>query len=421
MTVPDYRTATGNDPAKSMKTVNNLSLEALARPPVEQQRIELVERKGKGHPDSICDAVAEGVSLALCREYQAAFGRILHHNADKGMLVAGQTQPRLGGGQVIGPMRLVLGDRAVREYHGKRIEVGAIAEASAKGWVRENLRFVDPERHLVIQNELQEGSPELTDIFEREVIGANDTSAAVGYAPLTETERLVLAAERWLNSPDFQRRFPEGGEDVKVMGVRRDRDLRLTVALAFVDQFVPDARNYFIRKEEMRLALTEYLTGRLHVLDRVVVQLNTLDDPARGDGGMYLTVLGTSAEGGDCGQVGRGNRVNGVMPLNRPISSEAAAGKNPISHVGKIYTLLTHHIADLVMERVPGLMEVYVWLCSQIGQPINAPLVAAAQVILQDGVGLSDVQPGIEAIIEEELAGVHRFGERLARVELPVW
>ena len=317
-------------------------------------------------------------------------------------------------------MRLVLGDRAASEYHGKRIQVGAIAEASAKGWLGQNLRFVDPQKHLVFQNELKEGSPELTDIFEREVVGANDTSAAVGYAPLTETEGLVLTAEQWLNSPDFQRRFPEAGEDVKVMGVRRDRDLTLTVALAFVDRFVPDAHSYFRRKEEMRLALTEYLTGRLHALDGVAVYLNTLDDPARGEGGLYLTVLGTSAEGGDCGQVGRGNRVNGVMPLNRPISSEAAAGKNPVSHVGKIYTLLTHHIARQVAERVQGVAEVYVWLCSQIGQPINAPWVAAAQVILQEGAGLPDVQPAIEAIIEQELAGIHEFGERLARGELPV-
>jgi S-adenosylmethionine synthetase len=207
---------------------------------------------------------------------------------------------------------------------------------------------------------------------------------------------------------------------VKVMGVRRDRGLTLTVALAFVDQLVPDARSYFRRKEEMRLALTEFLTGRLHTLDRVAVQLNTLDDPARGEGGLYLTVLGTSAEGGDCGQVGRGNRVNGVMSLNRPIGTEAAAGKNPVSHVGKIYTLLTHHIARQVVERVQGVAEVYVWLCSQIGQPIHAPWVAAAQVILQDGVGLPDVQPAVEAIIEQELAGIHEFGKRLARGELPV-
>jgi len=400
--------------------MNSILLEELKQRPLEQ-RIELVERKGTGHPDSICDAVAEAVSLALCREYSAAFGRILHHNTDKAMLVAGRTQPRLGGGEVLEPMCLVLGDRATAQYQGKRIEVGAIAQATAQNWLRQHLRFVDPERHLVFQNELKEGSPELTDLFQREVVGANDTSAAVGYAPLTETERLVLAAERWLNSPEFQHRFPEAGEDVKVMGVRRDRELVLTVALAFVDRFVADARSYFRRKEEMRLALTDYLTEQQRSLDRVLVHLNTLDDPGRGEGGMYLTVLGTSAEGGDCGQVGRGNRVNGVMSLNRPISTEAAAGKNPVSHVGKIYTLLTHRIASQVFQRVRGLSEVYVWLCSQIGQPINAPLIAAAQVILQEGVGLPDVQPAVEAIIEQELAEIHEFGERLARGELAVW
>jgi S-adenosylmethionine synthetase len=280
---------------------------------------------------------------------------------------------------------------------------------------------VDPAQHLVFQNELKEGSPELIDIFDRKIVGANDTSAAVGYAPLTETERLVLAAEQWLNSPDFKQRFPEAGEDVKVMGVRRDRDLALTVAIAFVDRFVPDAGAYFSRKEEMRLALTEYLNDRIQGLNRVVVHLNTLDDPGRGEGGMYLTVLGTSAEGGDCGQVGRGNRVNGVIPLNRPISTEAAAGKNPVSHVGKIYALLSHHIAGEILKRVQGLAEVYVWLCSQIGQPINAPVIAAAQIVLQEGAGLPDVQPAIEAIITQELAEVHEFGKRLARGELPVW
>jgi len=171
----------------------------------------------------------------------------------------------------------------------------------------------------------------------------------------------------------------------------------------------------------MRLGLTEYLEGKVRALNSIAVQLNTLDDPARGEQGMYLTVLGTSAEGGDCGQVGRGNRVNGVTSLNRPISTEAAAGKNPVSHVGKIYTLLTHHIASQVVQRVQGIVEFYVWLCSQIGQPIDAPVIAAAQVILQKGVALPDVQPAIEAVIEQELAEVREFGKRLSRGELPVW
>ena len=244
-------------------------VEALHNMPVEQQRVELVERKGVGHPDSICDAVMEEISLALCREYQAAFGRILHYNVDKALLVAGRTEPRCGGGNVIAPMRFIFGDRATAECAGKRIDVRAIAEVTAKGWLRRNLRFVDPEQHLIFQSELKEGSPELTDLFAREMIGANDTSVAVGYAPLTETERLVLACERHLNSPAARQRFPEAGEDVKVMGYRRDRELTLTVALAFVDRFIPDAATYFARKQEVATTMTDTLSSEQRTLDRV--------------------------------------------------------------------------------------------------------------------------------------------------------
>lgn len=399
----------------------NIILEELKQTPVEQQRVELVERKGTGHPDSICDAIMEQASVALCREYLAAFGRVLHHNIDKCLLVAGRTEPRPGGGRVLEPMRLVFGDRATAEYRGKRIDVGAIAEAAASDWLRRNLRYVDPARDIIFQNELKEGSPELTDIFEREVVGANDTSAAVGYAPLTETERLVFAAERYLNSPEFKHDFPEAGEDVKVMAYRNARELTLTVALAFVDRHVPDAGRYFERKREIQAALEAYLRREQRSMNRITVALNTLDDPARGAGGMYLTVLGTSAEGADCGQVGRGNKVNGVIALNRPMSTEAAAGKNPVSHVGKIYTLLTHRIAAEIYAGVPGLREVYVWLCSQIGQPIHQPLIASAQLILQQGVTLKDVRPSVESIIERELASLGHFTARLARGEVPVW
>ena len=112
--------------------MSNIILEELKQTPVEQQRVELVERKGTGHPDSICDAIMEQVSVALCREYLARFGRVLHHNIDKGLLVAGRTEPCPGGGRVLEPMRLVFGDRATAEYRGQRVDIGAVAEASAK-------------------------------------------------------------------------------------------------------------------------------------------------------------------------------------------------------------------------------------------------------------------------------------------------
>ncbi len=401
--------------------MRNILLESLDRTPVEKQGVELVERKGVGHPDSICDAIMEEISVALCREYKQTFGRILHHNIDKSLLVAGRTSPRLGGGTVDEPMRLIFGDRAVYEYRGKRIPVSEIAEETAKKWLRGNLRFVDPEKHILFQNEIKPGSPELTDIFEREVIGANDTSAAVGYAPMTQTERTVLATERRLNSPEFKARFPEAGEDIKVMGCRFDRTLVLTVAIAFVDRFVKSEEAYFARKKEMGKAVHDFIELQDLGFKEVRVQINTLDQPSRGEAGMYLTVLGTSAEGADGGQVGRGNKVNGVIALNRPMSTEAAAGKNPVSHVGKIYNLLAHQMANEVYQKVAGIQEVYIWLCSQIGQPIDQPLIASAQLILKPGLDLPSVSGQVEAVMEQELANIYQFTERLSRGELSVW
>lgn len=399
----------------------NILVEEVPHLPMEEQPIELVERKGVGHPDSICDAVAEAVSVELSRAYRDRFGKVLHHNIDKGLLVAGGATPRLGGGTVDEPMRLILGDRATYEYRGVRIPVGEIAEATAKGWLRGHLRFVIPREHVVFQNEIKPGSPELTDIFEREQMGANDTSAGVGYAPLSETEKLVLAVERHLNSTAFKAAHPEAGEDIKVMGYRFGRDLTLTVALAFVDRFISDEEIYFERKAAIGDQLQEFVARQSHAMEEVRIDINTLDEPSRGTSGMYLTVLGTSAEGGDCGQVGRGNRVNGVIAFNRPATTEAAAGKNPVSHVGKIYNLLSHEIAERIYLEVEGLRGVTVYLCSQIGHPIDQPLVAAAQIVLSSGIALSDVKIPVAEVIDRELATIQRFTERLIHGEFKVW
>jgi S-adenosylmethionine synthetase len=93
--------------------MRSITVESLDKTPVEDQRVELVERKGVGHPDSICDAIMEEISVALCTEYTETFGGIVHHNIDKGLLAAGRTLPRIGGGVVDERMRLVFGGRAI--------------------------------------------------------------------------------------------------------------------------------------------------------------------------------------------------------------------------------------------------------------------------------------------------------------------
>ena len=395
--------------------MQRIQLSCLSHLPVAQQPIELVERKGLGHPDSMCDAMMEAISIALCQAYMDAAGRVLHHNIDKGLLVAGQSEPALGGGRIVAPMRLVIGDRATAAWEGNRIPVNEVAESAAKQWLATHLRFVDPQRHLACQSELRPGSPELTDIFARQQLSANDTSAAVGYAPLTETERCVLSAEQWLNDPNVKIRFPEIGEDIKVMAYRQGRQLALTIAMAMIDRFIPNERTYFERKAMIRDELHRYLLHELSQINDLDIAINTLDQPGRGVGGMYLTVLGTSAEGADGGQVGRGNRVNGVISLNRPASNEAAAGKNPVSHVGKIYNLLSHQIAHHVYTIIEPVEEIYVWLCSQIGAPIEAPWVAAVQVKLASGVDLKDVEEAITDIAQAELTNLPTFTAQLMR------
>jgi S-adenosylmethionine synthetase len=396
-------------------------VEEFKQTPLEKQKFEIVERKGLGHPDSICDAILDRVSVRLSREYLDKFGTIMHHNADKSLLVAGEVETRFGGGTVKQPMLLIFGDRATSEVGGISIPVEKIAIESAKDWFRKNLRFVDPEKHVKYQVELKPGSAALVDIFKRKgkVLSANDTSAAVGYAPMTKTEKLVLETERYVNSKDFKKEFPESGEDVKVMGFRKNDEMDLTISMAFVDRFVESEEDYFRKKSEI-LEKIKAFTGENGGFKKITVNLNTLDVGGRGESGAYLTVLGTSADGADSGQVGRGNRVNGVIPLNRHVSSEAAAGKNPVSHVGKIYNILTHKIAGRIYDQVAGLEEVYVWLVSQIGKPIDQPAIAVAQVITEPGTSINDVRTDIDEIMNSELENIDKFCDDLARGKIQI-
>lgn len=383
---------------------------------IAEHPVEVVERKGNGHPDFICDSIMEAISVALSREYMNAFGFILHHNIDKGLLVAGTTVKTFGGGRMIRPMELIIGDRATFAAAGKKIPVKEIAIESARKWIRDGLRFVNPDVHVKYRVVLAPGSEELTDIFRRpgKIRRANDTSAAIGYYPLSPTETVVLELERYLNSGRFKKRYPETGEDIKVMGLRQGKLLDLTVAMPFMAGYIGSETEYFQRKEIVLKEMARFLE-KYTAFKGIEVHFNTLDETGRGLGGIYLSLLGTSAEDADSGQVGRGNRVNGLISMNRPMGTEAAAGKNPVSHVGKIYNVLAHSIARMVYEEVEGIKEVYILLLSRIGMPVDRPHMASAQVLTEGRVGLRDVSKKITGIIERELSGIDRFCIQLSK------
>ena len=388
---------------------------------ITEHRVEIVERKGTGHPDYMCDSIMDAISVALSKEYIKEFGTILHHNIDKGLLAAGRADKRFGSGKVLKPMELIIGDRATFKAAGKKIPVAEIAIDAAKKWIKDNLRFVDPEKHLKYRVVLAPGSEELTDIFLRpgKVRAANDTSAAVGYYPLSPTEKVVLELERYLNSKRFKDKYPETGEDIKVMGLRRANVLDLTVAMPFLAPYIKSEKDYFERKETVHKEMLQFVE-RFKEFKNIEVHFNTLDEKGRGLGGIYLSLLGTSAEDADSGQVGRGNRVNGLISLNRPMGTEAAAGKNPVSHVGKIYNVLAHKIAKEIYEKIEGIKEVYVLLLSRIGTPIDQPQMATAQVLLERGRRINEIAKRAEEIFEQEFSRINKFCMELSRGEYPI-
>ena len=124
------------------------------------------------------------------------------------------------------------------------------------------------------------------------------------------------------------------------------------------------------------------------------------------NGSIYLTVTGVSAEQGDDGSVGRGNRANGLITPNRSMSMEASSGKNPVNHIGKIYNLLSTEIAETLVEEVDALNEIHVRLLSQIGRPIDQPHVADIHVRADDETSISGLESEIEAVVDRKLAEV---------------
>jgi S-adenosylmethionine synthetase len=398
-----------------MRLIQPLIFES-SKVPLAQEPVEIVERKGLGHPDTICDAVMEAVAVQLAQSYLKTCGRVLHFNADKGMLVAGQVACRFGGGSVLAPMRLVMGDRATFEWKHKRIPVKEIAEGAAYTWFKRHLPRIKPLKDLECQVELKPASEELQSVTERprEAV-ANDTSATVGYAPFTPTERLVFQIEQFLNSRSFKKEFPDTGEDVKVLAVRHGRDLDVTVAMPFLAPLIRSESHYFKRKALVERALTQFVTRKCGTGFSPRVFLNVLDQRGAGEAGTYLTLLGTSAEAGDSGEVGRGNRVCGIISLRRPASAEAAPGKNPVAHVGKIYNVLAQVLAEDIHRKVHGLRDVTVWITSQIGRPISSPQSVVVEVIPASGTKLTAVRPQIEREVQQAFAHMKSFCKALTR------
>ncbi len=395
----------------------NIQIEPLRTVHIEDQEVELVERKGLGHPDSIADGVSESVSRALCRLYLDEFGKILHHNTDETQVVGGASEPKFGGGRVTSPIYILLVGRATTEVNGEKLPYRDVAIEAARNYVKSVCSHVDVDKHVEFDCKIGQGSVDLRGVFDQKEVLANDTSFGVGFAPLSDTERIVLESEKLLTLK-LKKKVPAIGEDVKVMGYRQGEKIHLTVAAALVDSEVKDGQEYQSVCDEIRDKLADQATKLTR--RELTIDVNTADDPELGR--YYLTVTGCSMEAGDDGSVGRGNRANGLITPCRPMSLEASAGKNPVNHVGKIYNILGNMIAnDIVKETGGNVREVHVRILSQIGKPVDQPQVASLQILPADGVKLAQVKGKAEAVAQSWFDQIDTIPRRLLTDKLTVF
>ena len=395
----------------------NISVQEAIQTPIEKQETEIVERKGIGHPDSLADGLSEAVSRALCQLYIGKFGRILHHNTDETQIVGGQSAPKFGGGAVLEPAYILLVGRATTEVNGERLPYRAHAIKAARGYIAKICPHLDVDMDVTFDCRIGKGSVDLTGLYETQKLLANDTSFGVSFAPFSETETLALEVEHFINGP-LKADLPEVGQDVKVMAVRIGNRIGLTIAAAMVDRFIDDKDHYVSAIEELVDRTSDYaskFTSR-----EVRVEANTGDNYSTGI--FYLTVTGLSMENGDDGSVGRGNRANGLITPYRPMSLEATAGKNPVTHVGKIYNLLAFQLAHRIVKETGGdVLEAHVRIVSQIGKPVDQPQAASIQLILAPNVPLNRHKTLVEGIVEEGLVNTPRITDQVVRGELSVF
>lgn len=381
---------------------------------IEEIPVEIVERKGIGHPDSLCDGIAERISREYTRWCEENLGGALHHNFDKVQLVAGEVSVHFGGGEMIKPIRIQIAGRGTPSCDGRLVPMDTIAIEAAKAHIRETMKYLDPDKHCVIDCYAGRGASELIDVVTQ--VSANDTSFGVSHWPRSTLENAVYETAQFINYK-LLNQLPVG-EDIKVMGCRRGDEITLTIAMPFIAPRIKDATEYEEAKAAAQAAIQEFADD-ITPVHHVRAEVNTADQAKRGD--YYLTLTGTSAEMGDDGEVGRGNRVNGLITPFRSASLEAAAGKNPISHVGKVYNVMALLAAQDIIANIPAVKEAHVYILSQIGHPIDQPLVATALVRPANGGLTAPLQAQVAEILEAQLQNTDGVRAKLRTGELKVY
>ena len=83
------------------------------------------------------------------------------------------------------------------------------------------------------------------------------------------------------------------------------------------------------------------------------------------------------------------------------MSLEAAAGKNPVTHVGKIYNVLARQICETLVTSVPEIAAAQCLMVSRIGSPISSPALVQVKITTRDGSPVDKFRQRIEEVTDD--------------------
>lgn len=357
---------------------------------------EIVERKGRGHPDTLSDNLAELLSRTYSKYTRDKYGVILRHQFDKLSLMGGKCDVRFGGGNFRSPVRLLINGRATSQIGEETIEFRDLLINTAAKFLEKELRnfefltdckvmwentsnstrgMIDSKHggNSAIHHRFHPRS--LKDLPESTRPIANDTAVGCAWAPYTPLEKLVLDIEQTLTSDDTWSKYPWMGSDCKIMACRTKMEVNLTVSIPQLSTFVHSVSKYK-NNYDITLSIIQKIIDDFQFRN-VQVTLNPGDNTDKEM--LYLRYTGSCIESGDEGQVSRGNRLGGVISSRRPFSIEGLSGKNPSYHAGKLYSVAAWDIAQKIWEEQKVPCEVFI--TSQIDRPLDDPWVVVINSI----------------------------------------
>lgn len=332
-----------------------------------EQDIEVVERKGIGHPDTVADGIAETISVEYSKYCLEKYGVVLHHNVDKVCVLGGLARIDWGSTEIMEPIRVFLNGRISESFGGDQIPVNDICVSGARKFLAKALPNLDLDKdvkfiheHTTYSKNPKWFNPEsIADLPEYTRLCANDTSAVASSSPLTLTEKLVLQIEGFFYDSQQKPIYKECGQDIKVMAIRRKHFIDIRVCFPVILKYCTNIHDYWEITDQVYSQLSQFIRNKLPSEYSFNLELNkTRDLSIKEPKYLYALVGGSALDYGEEGLVGRGNNRIGIIPMFRVFSMEAAYGKNPVYHVGKVLSVVADEVSQLVNNRIGQTVEV---------------------------------------------------------------